>query len=136
MDPIQAANIALTIWDLLGRVGREPDRSDSGQDGVPPVREHEVPDAFERHYASTQERMDRLVLVTRAMWTLLTEKMGITEADLLKRLTELDAADGAVDGQVGLAPVRCSCGAMVCRKLNRCLFCGKPYEGGSTFDTL
>jgi len=85
-----------------------------------------------------QERTDRLVLVTHAMWSLMSEKMGITEADLLKRLTELDAADGTVDGQVTVTtpPVRCSCGAMVCRKLNRCLFCGKPYQPASTFDTL
>ena len=134
MDPIQAANIVLTVWDLLRGVGEEPGRSPGRPAGI----EREAPDAFARDYVATQERMDRLVLVTRAMWTLLSEKMGVTEADLVKRLTELDAADGAADGQVTAAspPVRCSCGAAICRQMRRCLFCGKPYEDGSTFDTL
>ncbi|MGE5361009.1 MAG: hypothetical protein ACM3NQ_18480 [Bacteroidales bacterium] len=89
-----------------------------------------------RGVAEVQQRMDRTVLVVHAMWTLLSEKSGITEADLLKRMTELDEADGTADGQVSAPPVRCSCGAMVCRKLARCLYCGKAYDGGSAFDTL
>jgi hypothetical protein len=135
MDPIQAANIVLTVWDLLHRVADGPDRTPD-REGRPPQQERLDRDAFERDYVAIQERTDRLVLVTHAMWALMAEKMGITEADLLKRLTELDAADGTVDGQVTAAPVRCSCGAMICRKMNRCLFCGKAYQGGSTFDTL
>ncbi len=133
MDPVQAANIALTIWDLLRGAAAQSDQP-AATAGTAPA--HETTDPFARQYVEMQERLDRLVLVTRAMWTLLADKMGVTEADLLKRLTELDAADGTVDGHVTAAPVRCSCGAMICRKLNRCLFCGKPYRDGSAFDTL
>ncbi len=136
MDPIQAANIVLTVWDLL-RGAAESDKSPDRQGGAP-MPNLQAPEPFVRDYVAIQERMDRLVLVTHAMWTLLSEKMGVTEADLVKRLTELDAADGIVDGQVAAtaAPARCSCGAAICRKMNRCLFCGKPYQAGSTFDTL
>ncbi len=85
-----------------------------------------------------QERLDRMALVVRAMWTLLAEKAGVTEEDLAKRVTDLDASDGTVDGRVTTRSFRCSCGAMVCRKFNRCLFCGKEYTDARTsaFDTV
>jgi hypothetical protein len=83
------------------------------------------------------QRMDRLVLLVHAMWTLLSEKTSVTEADLLKRVTELDAQDGTVDGRVTKPPVRCSkCDAMVSRKFNRCLFCGQEYKEGGAFGNL
>lgn len=71
------------------------------------------------------------------MWTLLSEKTGLTDAELLKRVTDLDAQDGTIDGRITRPPVRCSkCDAVVCRKFSRCLFCGEEYTGGSAFETL
>jgi hypothetical protein len=77
------------------------------------------------------------VLMVHAMWTLLSEKTGLTDAELLKRVTDLDAQDGTIDGRITRPPVRCSkCDAMVSRQFNRCLFCGQEYTGGSAFETL
>jgi hypothetical protein len=84
-----------------------------------------------------EQRLDQLLLVVQAMWSLLQEKTGLTDAELLARMTELDARDGATDGRVTKSPVKCAkCGAAVSRKFNRCLFCGEPYRGGSAFDTV
>jgi hypothetical protein len=77
------------------------------------------------------ERMDKLVLAVSAMWSLLTEHTKVTDADLAKRITELDGKDGTLDGKVTARPVKCSCGATVCTKFRRCLFCGKEYREGS-----
>ncbi len=130
IDPVQAANIILGIWQTLhGFEEPEPQREDTR-----PLIERSAKE--ERELEARQERTDRLVLVVHAMWSLMTEKFGITDADLVKRITDLDAADGTIDGKVTAPPVKCSCGAMICRKLGRCLFCGKPYEAASTFDTL
>lgn len=84
-----------------------------------------------------EQRVDQLLLVVQAMWTLIQEKTGLTDAELLARMTELDARDGTADGHVRRPPVKCAkCGAMVARKFNRCLFCGEPYAAGSAFDTV
>ena len=84
-----------------------------------------------------EARLDKLTLVVHAMWTLLREKTDLTDADVLKRVTELDAEDGTVDGRVTKPPVRCAkCGAMISRKFNRCLFCGERYTEGGAFDTV
>jgi hypothetical protein len=92
---------------------------------------------LQREAHKLDDRIDRLVLTVNAMWTLLCEKTDLTEADLLKRITELDGADGVVDGRIRRAPVRCSkCDAMVSLKFNRCLFCGEAYTGGNAFHTM
>ncbi len=129
IDPIQAANVIYGVWQVLQGGG------EAGVERTAPLAEA-PPAAIDREFRALQERSDRLVLVVHAMWSVMSEKMGLTDAGLAKRMTELDAADGALDGRVTAPAVRCSCGAMVCRKLNRCLFCGKPYDAGSTFDAL
>ena len=78
-------------------------------------------------------RLDKMVMLTHAMWTLVAERTGIGEDELARRVTELDARDGTMDGRVTPKPVKCSCGATVCQKFGRCLFCGKAYPGASAF---
>ncbi len=135
MDPIQAANILLGIWEVLqGSSDSEVHSPDV--DVARASAEISAREAADRRYAGVDERLARLVLVVRAMWTLLAEKSGLTDADLLKRMKELDAADGGGDGGAAKAPFRCSCGAMVSRRLNRCLFCGKVYGDADVLNAL
>src|SRR5262245_5233390 len=73
-------------------------------------------------------RVERLVLVTEAMWELLSERTGLTVAELAERVRTLDAQDGHLDGKRGApAPsqVRCpSCQAVVPAGKTICQFCG------------
>jgi hypothetical protein len=70
------------------------------------------------------ERVDRLLLVIEAMWTLLKEQ-GLTDEQLAARIAELDAADGAADGRRAGAITTCtSCGSKVAAGLPRCQICG------------
>ena len=45
-----------------------------------------------------EDRLDRLVLVLGAMWSLLEER-GFTNDDLIARINEIDRADGLADGR-------------------------------------
>lgn len=136
------SGLSWLFLDLMGRVGRE---LGPGQEQVPeahgglPTAETELVarKAVEREYLHIEKRLDKLALVVQAMWSLVAEKSSLTETDLLRRVTELDAQDGAMDGRVTKPPVPCpKCDAMICRKFNRCLFCGQEYTGGSAFDTV
>ncbi len=89
-----------------------------------------------RQVEQLNERLDKMVMVVHAVWTLLAERTNVTEAELFARITEIDAQDGTVDGRVTRQPVKCSCGATVCMKFNRCLFCGKEYSGQGAFGTI
>ena len=74
-------------------------------------------------------RIERLVLVTEAMWELLSSRFGLTVADLASKVREIDLRDGREDGRLGptaeAALVRCpSCQAVVPAGRTTCQFCG------------
>ncbi len=81
-----------------------------------------------------RERLDRLVMLTEAMWELLRETAGMTEDHLLHKLAEIDGRDGAHDGLRRRPPVDCGCGAKVAVSAKVCAFCGEPPVTANTFD--
>ena len=81
------------------------------------------------HILDVDERVDRLLLVVAAMWSLL-EETGLTEDRLEARMAELDKTDGAVDGKITPPTITCAnCGAAVADELPACQFCGTPVPG-------
>ena len=82
-------------------------------------------------------RFQRLALLCSAMWSLLQEKTGITDNELVERFKELDLRDGKLDGRIVKPMVKCpDCGATISRDYNRCLICGYQYKEGDVFDTV
>lgn len=70
------------------------------------------------------ERVDRLILVVDAMWSLL-EEAGYSDEQLRARIAEIDSADGVEDGRRTALPTVCrNCGAKVAAGLTACQFCG------------
>ncbi len=91
----------------------------------------------EEAYLPYVKQLDKLGLVCQAMWSLIQERTDLTEQDLLGRVTELDLKDGVLDGKYTKPPVDCpKCGAKICKKFNRCLFCGEESTEGSAYDTV
>ncbi len=69
-------------------------------------------------------RVDRLLLVIEAMWSMLKEQ-GLTDEQLAARIAEIDSSDGVVDGRRVVPSVTCrSCGSRVMGGLPRCQICG------------
>ncbi len=82
-------------------------------------------------------RFDRMLLVLDAMWELLGERTGVTEADLLAKVHEIDARDGVIDGRRTTLARRCSqCGAAVGNERDTCMFCGHPEPGRTGIDAI
>jgi RNase P subunit RPR2 len=85
------------------------------------------------------ERIDRLVLLCAAMWSIL-EDGGATEEQLIARVREIDAADNVLDGQITAKPTRCrKCETLVAPGLAACQFCGEAVwveEPVGPFDTV
>ena len=78
-----------------------------------------------------EDRVDRLILIVAAMWSLL-EEQGFTEAQLLERIRSLDEADGTADGKMTPQASVCrECGAKVGPGLKACQFCGTPVEAAA-----
>jgi len=82
------------------------------------------------------ERIDRLLLVVDALWSMLKER-GYTDEDLADRIRSIDAADGSEDGARRPRPRRCTkCQSMVEPGRHNCAFCGAEMEPGSALDAI
>jgi hypothetical protein len=76
--------------------------------------------------------VNHMALACQAMWELLRERVGITEAELLARIKEVDLRDGAADGRMRPTTVYCpKCGKPSNTKHSQCMYCGaaisKPH---------
>lgn len=81
-----------------------------------------------------QDRIDKLLLINMAMWSILEEKLGITEADLAQRVQDIDLRDGTLDGRPPQAAAVCkACNRPISRRHQRCLYCGGQTGAGSPF---
>ena len=90
---------------------------------------------------TTIERMegtlDRLALLSRAMYELLQDATGVTDDQLAAKVSEIDLRDGKEDGKVTPAPKPCpQCDSMICATFNRCLFCGYEDPTGDPFSSV
>ncbi|MEZ5175185.1 MAG: hypothetical protein R2823_03160 [Acidimicrobiia bacterium] len=101
---------------VLGQHGTQSARLASTAAGAPGASTIEV---LEVH-----DRVDRLLLVVEAMWSLL-EEGGYSEDQLRRRIAEIDMADGSKDGKKTVLASECkSCGSMVPAGRATCQFCG------------
>jgi len=89
------------------------------------------------HFAeNVRMRLDKLTLVSMAVWSLVKEKTSLTDEDLMERVRQIDLSDGVLDGQVKLAPVKCaSCGRTMSRRHSRCMYCGSERLNADAFET-
>ena len=82
----------------------------------------------------TQKNVERLYLVVHAMWELLKDKAGLTDADLEAKVQEIDMRDGRLDGQdaTQTSMLTCrNCGRAMQSGQLRCPWCGAQADGGS-----
>src|SRR5262245_4994050 len=76
-----------------------------------------------------RDRLDRMALLSLAMWTLAREKLGITDQELAERVQQLDLSDGKLDGKIAPGVSECpKCHRMLSPRHNRCIYCGTPRE--------
>lgn len=79
--------------------------------------------------------IERLLMITEALWGILKEKHGYDDMELINRVMDIDRRDGALDGRVAASPPgSCpKCGRTLERRRPFCLYCGQaiardPFE--------
>jgi len=86
--------------------------------------------------ADLDQRIDRLLLVVDALWSILRER-GYTDEDLAHRISQIDSQDGTIDGARTPRPRPCpNCQSMVEPGRARCAFCGADVAGSGPLDRI
>ncbi len=75
-----------------------------------------------------QGDIERLLMITEALWSFIRREHNLTDADLIRMLAEIDARDGRIDGRVAATPpVPCQyCNRISAKNRPTCIYCGKP----------
>ncbi len=82
-----------------------------------------------------EDRLDKLTLISMAMWELLKQRGKLSEADLLAKVQELDLRDGVPDGKVTRTARQCpQCDRTMSPRHKKCLYCGSEDLVDSVFD--
>ena len=76
-----------------------------------------------------RQDIDRLLMITEALWTLLKKERGYADDVLAGLVKEIDLRDGRLDGKSSSvsAPAPCpACGKINSSKRSVCIYCGSP----------
>lgn len=104
-------------------------------DFFPPPLRSSQPDSLparvrsgESEISELQFEVERLRIISEALWRIVQEKLGLDEKELIRMMTAIDMEDGKLDGRVApTPPVPCpKCNRMLAKNRPRCLFCGEP----------
>jgi hypothetical protein len=129
------------FWDFYFGPGSPWDRQrdGGGHDDATPAGDEarRTAKSVEELRKETDEKIDRLALICRALWELLRDSGSLSEEALLEKVREVDLRDGALDGRVRTPPQKCSqCGRTVSRRHRRCIYCGAEGLIDTAFDAL
>ena len=116
--------------------GLEPSWETTGHDLTPGRAEGQASRAMEE-VRRLGHRLDKLVLINVAMWTLLKDKIGLTDEELVDRIRQIDMLDGKEDGKLPQEVAECpQCGRRMSARHKRCLYCGAEKLNYTPFDPV
>lgn len=73
-----------------------------------------------------EARLDRALLACEALWTIVRDRLNVSEEELIQRVTEIDMSDGRLDGKARKSAVRCpKCDRTIAPRFGRCMYCGQ-----------
>jgi len=84
-----------------------------------------------------EQRYERMRLVTAALWQLLKDHTGLTDADLKKYIEKVDLSDGKLDGKISrrAGAIDCPhCGRRTLKTAVVCPWCSKRLSVGDPFE--
>lgn len=76
------------------------------------------------------DQLERTLLVCEAMWSILRDKLGVTDEELVARVNEIDLTDGKLDGKVRKTAVTVceKCTRTVSMRFRKCTYCGHEID--------
>ncbi|MBE7463713.1 MAG: hypothetical protein HS116_09430 [Planctomycetes bacterium] len=77
--------------------------------------------------ARLEHDVERLLMISEALWEILKQHHGYSDDDLMRRVAQIDLKDGKLDGKVAKTqPVQCPrCTRTINRRHSICIYCGE-----------
>jgi len=85
--------------------------------------------------AQLERRINRLALVSQAMWELLRERSNVTDKELADKILEVDLRDGQTDGRIAPTACECpNCHKPINSRRPTCVYCGVELKRRHLFE--
>jgi hypothetical protein len=127
--------VQIMLWDILQQ--NKIYNLENQIDSLSHVARSNALEETANYHKRLNRRFNQLVLTNHAMWELLSERLNVSEKELLEKISEIDLRDGVHDKRYNPPPVDCpQCDAKIAREFNRCLFCGYEPEDSGTFTQI
>ena len=92
---------------------------------------------FQERVRLLEDSVARLALVNAAIWSLVKDRTGLTDAALAARVRDIDLRDGVEDGKLTATVQNCAhCGRVMASRHRRCIYCGGERLSRSPFDGI
>lgn len=125
---------AMNITDLLFKRNATREREGKQADDLSRNR---TSDQLHEDYIHLEHRVEKLALISRALWEILSEDKGISEEDLLARVTEIDLRNGHLDGRLVPKVIECpECHHKMSSRHDHCIYCGSTSYQRDIFDEI
>ena len=89
----------------------------------------------EEKVRALSDEIERLLMITEALWEILKEQHGYTDDDLAHKIRDIDLRDGKLDSRVAPSGVaQCpTCNRTLEKNRSYCIYCGQavtrdPFE--------
>jgi RNase P subunit RPR2 len=93
-------------------------------------------DANDERVRELEQRHEQLKLVTLALWSLLRDRLGLSEAELRRYVEQIDLLDGKKDGKAPTPHEKTfceGCNRSVIGTSAVCVYCGTPLKRVTSF---
>jgi uncharacterized protein YigA (DUF484 family) len=93
-------------------------------------------DATDERVRELEQRHEQLKLVTLALWSLLRDRLGLSEAELRRYVEQIDLLDGKRDGKASMSREKTTCAGCnrsVIGTSAVCVYCGTSLKRGTSF---
>jgi hypothetical protein len=94
-------------------------------------------DQLHEDYYHLEQRVEKLTLISRALWELLEKETDLQERDLIAKVAEIDLRDGELDDRLKSPVLYCpNCGHKVNARNRYCIYCGFSDFPHDVFDVV
>ena len=122
------------MFDLFWELRRQRSSSDAGDIAGEAAKEAANVNV---EIKALRGAIDKLILITRALWEITAEARGLSDEYLMDKVNEIDLRDGKLDGKLITAIRQCSsCRKTLFKGHDKCLYCGAMDATLDAFDRI
>lgn len=113
----------MKMFDFMGKRDFDAEAAKKATDTETTVK------LLRRQNRILKANLERSFMISHALWEIVRFQCGLTDEDILRKVSEIDLRDGVLDGKNEGTPTICpGCGQRVSTRNPACPYCGHVID--------